>query len=62
MHEPFKTGLFIPYSCMISLDIIPSVFQSLPFRGLVPLVQDLRVEMPDVEHKPITPQDKVLYF
>lgn len=61
-HEPFKTGFSVPYSSMVFLGIIPSGFQSLAFRGAVSLVKDGRVEVLGGEHKPLTLQDKVLYF
>lgn len=62
MHELFKIGFSVSYSSIVFLGIIPNVFQSLVFRGPISLVKYLRVEVPDVEHKPLTPQEKVLYF
>lgn len=62
VHEPLKTGFSVPYSSMIFLDIIHSVFQSLAFRGPVSLVKDIKVELPDVEHKPLLLRMKFCVF
>ena len=57
-HEPFKNVFSFPYSSMfLFLNAIPFGFQSHVFWGLVSLVQNLRVWMPDAEHKSLA-----LYF
>lgn len=53
---------FFPYSTMVFLDIIPIVFQTQAFGGFICPVQDLRVGVPDVEHKALTPYGKIPHF
>lgn len=62
IHEPFKRGFSVFCSCMVVLEVSPIGFQSLPFRELISLRQDLRVGVPDVEYRPLTTQGKVSYF
>lgn len=57
-HEPFKNVFSVPYSSMfLFLYAIPFGFQSHVFWEVVSPVQNLRVWMPDVEHKSLA-----LYF
>ena len=61
-QEPFKNGFFFPYSTTVFLDIIPIVFQTQAFGGFIAPVQGLRVGVPDVEHKALTPYGKIRRF
>ena len=61
-HEPFKSKFSFHYSSLFSWTRSLLGFQSLAFRRLVSVLQNLRVGMSDVEHKPLTPQGKVPYF
>lgn len=61
-YRPVMSGFSVLYSYMVFWDIIPIGFHSQEFWGFISPVQNLRVEVPDVEHKPLVPQGKVLYF
>lgn len=44
VQEPFMRGFFVFYSCKVFLEVSLIGFQSLSFRGLISLRQDLRLE------------------
>ena len=50
VHEPFMRGFSVPYSSMSFLNIILMVTKP-RFGGFISPVRDLRVAVPNVEHK-----------
>lgn len=54
-YEHFKGGLS-------SLVLLGVILVSFTFWELISLVQDPRFWVPDVEYKPLTPQEKILLF
>lgn len=53
-RELFKSVFSIPHSSMAPLDLIPIDFQNQAFGGLIFLVLDPGVKVPDVGHRPFT--------
>ena len=62
MYKLFKTRFSVPYSSMFFLEVNSVGFQTLVFRELVSLMQDLRAKVPDLENKLPTPQEIVPCF
>lgn len=54
-----KSRFSFLYSSVVYLDVLPVGFQSQLFFGLISPVPDLRVRIPNVELKSLTPQGKV---
>lgn len=61
MSEPFKSGISVPYSPWILLDVSPIGFQSQMFERLVSQVQVSRVGVLMLGMNPLTPQEEVPY-
>lgn len=55
--EPLERGISVPP--LVLLDISAIVFRTQAFWGLVFLAQVARVGVPDMGHKPLTPQEKL---
>lgn len=55
-YKHLKSGISIPYSPTVLLDLSPTGFQSQAFGELLSLIQFSRVEVPDVGHKAVTSQ------
>lgn len=62
LYEPFKSMFSISYCSMALLHLITIDFQNQAYGGLVALVSDPRVRVPDVGHSPLSPQGKVPSF
>lgn len=56
-HEPFKSRISDPHSPMVLLDLSPVGFQSQMFWGVNSPAQVPRLEVPDMGHKPSSPQE-----
>lgn len=53
--EPFKSEFLVPYGPVVFLCLFPTDFQSQVLEGLLSLVQDLWVGLPDIELKSLAP-------
>ena len=60
--KSFKSGISIPYSPLVFLDVSPVGFQSQMFWGLISPVQVPRVGVPDVGHKFLLLREKLCIF
>ena len=57
--KPIKSGISIPYSPLVLLDISPVDLQSQMFWGLISSMQVQRVRVPDIGHKSLLLRKKL---
>lgn len=55
VHQPFRSRFFFLYSTIVFLAIIPIVFKPMYLGSFISPVQNLRVRVPNVERKSLTP-------
>lgn len=53
--DPFQSTIYIPYSPIALLDVLPIGFQSQVFQGLISLEQVPRAGVADEKHKAFAP-------